>query len=357
MLYNIFTATLRDRVVSMLVAALALSLFVALGVALYSDVAEEMATMMEQLPDAVLAVMGTAQSSPADFVLSQLINLIAPFVFCGLAISIGTASIAGEERMNTMTVLLGNPQSRGHVLLSKACAMLLLTLTGVAALWGGTKVVLSMSASVTNAELLAGSIHLAALALFFGSFAIFIGAWTGSQIFATTASVGLLVSSWLATAILPLVKSLAVVAKLFPWYYFSASQPLVKGVDLGHVALLLGLSILCVVGALIGLQRRDIKFGEPSLLEKLKGHPKVAKAFERLSGGTLVSNVALRSFSEMQTLALVVAFYAALMSFIMGPLFEPIRKGLEGLSDKLPDAMKTLIGSADMATPEGWYFA
>ena len=52
-----------------------------------------------------------------------------------LALSMGSASIAGEEKKGTMGLLLGNPKSRTHVLVAKAanvCIMAMTTLCGEA---------------------------------------------------------------------------------------------------------------------------------------------------------------------------------------------------------------------------------
>ena len=58
-----------------------------------------------------------------------------------LAISMGAASIAGEERKGTMGLLLGNPKSRTHILVSKAANIVLLTALGVVILWAAGIVV------------------------------------------------------------------------------------------------------------------------------------------------------------------------------------------------------------------------
>ena len=47
-----------------------------------------------------------------------------------LSLSMGSASIAGEERNGTMGLLLGNPKSRTHILVSKATSMVVLTAVG-----------------------------------------------------------------------------------------------------------------------------------------------------------------------------------------------------------------------------------
>ena len=50
-----------------------------------------------------------------------------PLTLASLALSMGSASIAGEERGGTMGLLLGNPKSRTHILVSKGANVILLT--------------------------------------------------------------------------------------------------------------------------------------------------------------------------------------------------------------------------------------
>ena len=52
-----------------------------------------------------------------------------------LSQSMGSASIAREERNGTIGLLLGNPKSRGYVLMSKATSLVLVTAGGTFVLW------------------------------------------------------------------------------------------------------------------------------------------------------------------------------------------------------------------------------
>src|SRR5450756_971360 len=58
-----------------------------------------------------------------------------------LALAMGGASIAGEERDGTIGLLLANPKSRTRVLASKAAALVLLTGFGALILWAAARIV------------------------------------------------------------------------------------------------------------------------------------------------------------------------------------------------------------------------
>lgn len=359
MLANIFTYTLRQRAPGYGIAAAALFAIILMGVGAYDGLGEQMAMMVEKMPAAMLAAMGMKEGAdPSTFVLAEMLNLITPLVLCGLAISIGTGSIAGEEAHNTLAVLLGNPKSRVEVLVAKLAAMVVLTVGGAALVGLGVVVTRALFDSSGSLTLVAALVHLVALALFFGTFAALVGALTGIQPVATACAVGLLVVSWLGASMLPLFPDFKELAKALPWHYFSSSHPLHNGIDGAHVGVLLGLAAGCAAGAVFFVGRRDLKFGDGStLVDQLKRHPMGAKALDKLAGGSLVQNITLRTVSESQTIAMAVAFYTALMAVIVGPLFNSLSDVLKELGDAFPRALMAMIGFADMSTPEGWYIA
>lgn len=359
MLANIFTLTLRQRAPGYLIAAATLFAIILMGVGAYDGLAAEMALMVEKMPAAILAAMGMKEGAdPSTFVLAEMMNLITPLVLCGLAISMGTGSIAGEEAHNTLAVLLGNPKSRVEVLVAKLLAMVVLTVVGATLIGLGVSAVRAIFQNSASIEIVAAMTHLVGLALFFGCFAALVGALTGIQPVATASSVGLLVVSWLGASMLPLFPDVKDLAKALPWHYFSSSHPLHNGVEWTHLSVLFGLAALCAAGAIVFVGRRDLKFGDgASLLDQLKRHPMGAKALDKLAGGSLVQNITLRTVSESQTVAAAVAFYTALMAVIVGPLFNSLTDVLKQMGDKFPRALMAMIGFADMSTPEGWYTA
>ena len=69
------------------------------------------------------------------------------------------------------------------------------------------------------------SLHLYVNALFYGMLALAVGAVTGNRDTAVGATAGILVLSFFAVGLLPLVQGLEDLQKAFPWYYFDGSKP------------------------------------------------------------------------------------------------------------------------------------
>ncbi|MDH5422904.1 MAG: ABC transporter permease, partial [Acidimicrobiia bacterium] len=233
MLATIFTKAIRDRSVGVVMSALAVALLGAGAVWIYRDVGDLIAELVAGMPETIVSAVGlSGAGTGTTFVLGEMLNLIAPMVLGGIAISIGTSAIAGEERDGTLGLLLANPRSRTSVLLSKTGALLAMSVVGSLFLWGAVVVAVGLvGGEIGNLTLGAMAVHLMAFTMFMGGLALFIGSWTGNAAVASGVSVGVLIFSFLAAGLLPLVNGLENLAKIFPWYYFNSSKPIESGID------------------------------------------------------------------------------------------------------------------------------
>jgi ABC-2 type transport system permease protein len=361
MLASVFTKSIRDRQVGTMWGVLGVVSVALMGLAAYADLDAEIVELFDGLPEAVQMMIGVSNASGAgSLILGEVVNLMAPLILGGLAISMGAGAVAGEERRGTLGLLLGNPKSRRQVVTSKAGAMVLLLAVGTALSGVGSVAVAQAFGSYPDGiDMTAGMIHVAALSLFFGVFALFLGAWTGNSSLASGTSTGLLLLSFLAAGLLPLVEGLEDVAKAFPWYYFNGSQPLTNGIDWGHLSVLVGFGLVLFAGALYGVGRRDLKIGAPSgtLMTRLRERPRVKKLVSRIAGPANVSSIVVKTSTESRTMMVIGASILLYVALIVGPMYNALSDALVTLSTAIPDALKAMIGSADMATPEGFLTA
>lgn len=361
MLATIFTKSLRDRSVGVMLSALAVAVMGAGAVWVYRDVGDLIAELVAGMPEGVVSAIGlSGAGTGTTFVLGEMLNLIAPMVLGGIAISIGTSAIAGEERDGTLGLLLANPRSRTSVLLSKTWALLVLSVVGSLMVWGAVVVAVGLvGGEIVDLTLGAMSVHLMAFTMFMGALALFIGSWTGNAGMASGASVGVLIFSFLAAGLLPLVAGLENLARVFPWYYFNSSKPIETGIDILDLSVLVGASVVLVVGALIGVNRRDLRTGVGgTVVERLlKDHPKVAGYVERLAGKPMVANISIKTVTDHQfaaTIAAAAIFYTAIL---VGPMFNGLSSTLGELTSAMPEGLLRIVGGVDMSTPAGWYHA
>ena len=273
----------------------------------------------------------------------------------------GSSSIAGEERAGTIGLLLGNPKSRTHVLLSKAANLVTLVAVGTLVLWIAAYAVAGvLNVNLGDMHVGAYAFHLVANALLYGMLALALGAWTGSRGLASGVPVALMLVGFIAVGVFPLIEGWENVAKIFPWYYFDGADPMRNGISVGHMTVVLGSSVLLGGLAYVGVNRRDLK-GQTSgttLLDRLRANPRPQKIVDKLAGSARVSRIWIKTASEHQGLLIVTAYVMFLiMGVLMGPLYALMDTTLLQYADELPEEMWAFVGSSGsgMSTPEGFY--
>jgi ABC-2 type transport system permease protein len=353
---NVFTKTSRDRITAMVVGAAAIGLMLLLGMAVYKDV--DLSLYMETMPAAILEMMGIPEGADAaGLAFGAMYSFMGALTIAGLAISMGTASIAGEEANGTMGLLLGNPKSRTSVLVSKVSSMLAVVAAGALILVAAGYVVPSLLAvDMTPYNIEALVFHLAVNAMFYGMMAAAIGAWTGSAKAASGTAVGIMVISWLAYGVLPLIEGTETLIKFFPWYYFAQGAPNLNGVDWGDMAVLGGLALVFLTIAIVGVNRRDMRSRNvgTTLMDRLREHPLTKRVAERIAGSARVSRIAMKTASEHQGLLVICAIIMFYMALMMGPIYGLMDEVMLELAGQFPDVLVAMIGGADMGTFEGF---
>ncbi len=357
MLATIWTKTILDRWKATLIGAGTMGLLLLFGMSVYRDIDLAVYTT---LPEALRALMNIpADADVGSLAYGAIYASYGALTLAGLAISLGSASIAGEERTGTMGLLLGNPKSRTTVIVSKALSMVVLTSAAAVLLWGfGVLAPVMLDVDITGIHIGALIIHMAFVALFYGFVALALGAWTGRNSIASGASAALLVVSFFAVGLLPLFENLADLTRLFPWHYYQSSQPVTNGVDWPDIAVLgIGIAVLAVA-SIIGVNRRDLRSQSTgaSLVDRLRSNQLTEKVVDRLAGSTRVSHIWTKTASEHQGLLIVTAaIMFFLMGIMIGPMYALLDQTLLSFADQFPEEVLALVGGGDMTTPEGFY--
>jgi len=356
MLANVFTKSVRDRTTAMLIGAFSIGVLLWFGMAVYRDV--DIGFYYENLPPAVLDLMGIPSTGDvAGIAVGAMYNLMGAFTLAGLAISMGAHAVAGEERDGTLGLLLGNPLSRSEVLLSKAASLVTVTALGTLILWGFALVVPGwLDVDMTGINVNALMIALFFNALVYGFLALGIASWTGNRSLGSGAAVAVMLIGYLGASLLPLIEDLADWARIFPWYYFTGSNPVVNGTDWGHIAVLVGLSIVLGGVAFVGVMRRDLKqkSTDRTIVDRLREDPRTQKIMDRIAGSARVSRIWIKTASEFQGLLVITAAIMFYMGLLMPLFYGLIPADFRELVESFPDALVAMIGGADMGTFEGF---
>ena len=357
MLANVYTKTTTDRWRGVAIGSAVLIAFLLMAMAVYRDI--DLAVYTE-LPEAFRSLVGIdADADVGALAYNAVYSSYGALVLFSLALALGSGAIAGEERKGTIGLLLANPRSRTQVVLAKGAALITVSAFGVGLLWaGGVLVPALLDVDVSGQDLGALMVHMFAGALFFGFLALAVGAATGKSGLAVGVSAGLMVLSFFAVGFLPLFENVADLAKLFPWYYFNGSEPLVNGVDWAHIAVLLSGAAVLGAAALVGVNRRDLRERSTpvTLVDRLRGIPATKAVMDRLAGSARVSAIWVKTASDFQGLLLVVGLVMFLvMGVMVGAMYPALDDALLTVGDAFPEELLALFGGGDLSTAEGFY--
>ena len=357
MLATVLTKTVHDRWKGMAIGTATLAVLFLFGMWIYRGI--DLAVYTE-LPEVFRSLVNIPEDADVgSLAYGAIYGSYGAWTLAALALSMGSASIAGEERNGTIGLLLGNPKSRTHVLAAKAASMLLLIGLGTLVLWAaGLIAPVLLEVEIAGLHVAALAFHMFVNAIFYGFLAMAIGGWTGKGGLASGVSAGVMIVSFIAVGLLPLIEGLESVAKAFPWYYFQGGEPLRNGIVWGHVAVSLTGIALFAVAAWAGVNRRDLK-GQTvgvTLVDRLRANPITQKVVDRLAGSTRVSRIWIKTATEHQGLLIITGYVMFLiMGVIMGPMYAGIDDTLKEFGDEFPQDLLVMFGGGDMSTPEGWY--
>jgi ABC-2 type transport system permease protein len=354
---TVTTKTIRDRWKGWLIATVVMGLMLWWVMSIYSQIDLSFYTSM---PPVFRSVANIAKGADVgSLAYGVMYASYGGLILASLALAMGGASIAGEERDGTIGLLLANPKSRTRVLAAKAAALVVLAGLGALILWAAARIVpAAVGVRIDGMHPGALVFEMFVNALFYGFLALAIGAWTGRASLATGVTTGVMVLSWFAVGLFPVIKGWEGVAKAFPWYYYNAGKPVLNGVDWGLLSVLLVGIVVFAAVAVIGVNRRDLR-GQSvgvTLIDRLRSNPATKKFADRLAGSARVSRIWVKTVSEHQGLVIVVSYVMFLiMGVMIGLLYGLIDQAIQKFAGQLPKTLLAMVGNGDLRTPQGFF--
>lgn len=356
MFANVFTKTIRDRWLGMFIGAITLGLLLLMGMAAYRSIDLSIYDSMPAGFRNLLAIPKGASIGALAY--GAIYTSYGALTLAALAIPMGTGVIAGEERDGTIGLLLGNPISRIGVVVQKSAALIVVAAFGGVVLWlAGVASPAMLGVEYAGVKLVALTFAMSINALFYGFLAMAISTWTGKRGLGAGVSTGVLIVSFFAAGLFPIIPGWENVAKAFPWYYYSANKPQINGIDWWHMLVLLVGIVAFVAVAIVGVRRRDLRSQSVgvTIMDRLRANPRTAKIVERLVGVAQVSTVWMKTVSEHQALLIVTVYVMLIMSFVIGPLYNLITGPIKEFGASLPPTLLALFGGGNLSTAEGFY--
>lgn len=264
MLRNVFLKTLRDQRRALLWWGIGLAVLAAFTIAFYPSIADATGfdSVLEDMPEALArAFLGevTDLTSPVGYLNSQLFVVFLPLLFLVFAVGQGSSAIAGEEASGTLDLLLSYPVTRWRVAVDKFAAITVATLVLAFVFWLTLAVgVIAIGMEISLVRMAEATLSAALLGLAFGALALAVGCATGKRGLSIGVSSAVGTAAYFLNALAPLAEAMEPARKLSPFYYYIGADPLSNGLNPGHVAVLIGLTLLLLAVALVTFSRRDL---------------------------------------------------------------------------------------------------
>ena len=256
---------LEDRRVALAWWAVGIVLYTAMIMAVWPVIEgnEEFEDLARSYPDSIKALMGGADAfeaftTPSGFLDAYLYSMILPFIFVGLAVSIGAALLAGDEEAGVLELLLSHPVGRASAAVQKSGAMVAATF-GLGAV---VVVVIWVAGSLVDLGVGVGALAAASLGtvlfgLVHGQLALLAGAAGGSKGLALGVGWGVALGGYLFNVLAGIDESLGRLRWASPLHWATAGSPIDNGPPAQYLVLL-GALALALVATVLALRNHEL---------------------------------------------------------------------------------------------------
>ena len=219
--------------------------------------------MMQAFPDEMLAFFGGDVDifDPEGFLHLEFFSYI-PIILGLVVVSGATSLIVKKEEEGTLELILAQPVSRSGVFWSKLAALLVTVVLILAITWGGFALGLTGTDSfdLDQGQLIRPFVSLFAVLLVFLSLALLL-----SMIFPTSGSASMvtnlvLIASFFITSLAQIYDRLDPLNRFSPLRYYQGGRAL-SGLNVEHLLILFGVSLVFIFLAWFLFEKRDLRFG------------------------------------------------------------------------------------------------
>lgn len=218
--------------------------------------------MMAAFPEEMMAFFGGDVDvfDPEGFIHLEFFSYI-PIILGIVAVSGATGLIVKKEEEGSLELILAQPVSRSAVFWGKLLALLVTIILILAITWGGFALGLAGTDSfdLDQGQLILPFVSLFAVLLLFLGLALML-----SMILPTSGSANLvtnflLIASFFITSLAQIEDRLEVMNRFSPLRYYQGGKAL-SGLNIDHLLLLFGVSLVFILAAWLLFEKRDLRF-------------------------------------------------------------------------------------------------
>lgn len=256
--------SLRDRWKSLTSWCLGIVALVTVQMAVYPTVRDTSADwegVTESFPEAFQEIFRMEDyTSPAGYLSTELLSFVVPFIFMTLGATWGARSASEEEESGSADVIFSLPIERVDYLTTR-WVVGLMVLIGAALVFAVSLVVGSsiLDMDIGIAYFANASLMLLLTGLVSFALAAAVGTRTGRRSIGLGTTLVVLIAGFVIYSLAPLVGVFETINPYNPLQWMLGTRPLTTGVDVGYVALLLGVTGIGYLVSVRSFARRDIR--------------------------------------------------------------------------------------------------
>ncbi|MBW6467170.1 MAG: ABC transporter permease subunit [Brevefilum sp.] len=218
--------------------------------------------MLAAFPEEMLAFFGGDVDifDPAGFIHLEFFSYIQ--VILGIvAVSGATSLIVKKEEEGSLELILAQPVSRSTVFWSQLAALILTLVLILVITWGGFALGLASTDSfdLDQGQLVHPFISLFAVLLLFLSLALLLSMILPTSGAASMVSNLVIIASFFITSLAQIDDRLEGLNRFSPMRYYQGGRAL-SGLNIGHLLILLGVSLAFLLLAWLLFEKRDLRF-------------------------------------------------------------------------------------------------
>lgn len=254
---------LRDRRMSLMWWSLGVVVYIAIIASVWPSMsATDISGLMEQLPKAILDLMGASDYSMATgagYVSGELFGFMIPIFILVLTIGAGGAAIGGAETSGVLDLVLSHPVRRRRALLESAALIAVESVVFGAVIVAALAIAnVAVDLEIVFTDSVGAVAGIVLLGVAFGWLALAIGAASGSRGLALGVSGAVAALTYLVGNLSGLVSVLRWGKWVSPFWYATNGSPLEHGYVWWHAVPLLLTGAVALIGGALVFERRNL---------------------------------------------------------------------------------------------------